>query len=819
LPKTHFLLIIPLLITSIFYIVPAAIPYAHATTLTGVVCIAKDGSTSCPPAPPLINSTATFPPPLRVAVAVNSSAGLEGFDITLFADHTILKPWKIDLTNTVLGTAPVTFLECIGGRLVTSAGTCASTDTADTIHLLATAQLGSPPTNPPTTGLLFTAIYNVSSPTFSTPITFQTGCSNTSVSGGVCVTIANGTPTPNAETTQSAKFSDQPYFDLQTWYGLGSLTVEVGGTSTSLLFLNATIVNGFSGSVTLTSVVRNTTNIVTPLPILTGLPKTVKINSTSQFSFGFNCCQVNVTVSRSVLPGTYMMIFNATSTGYPTNTLAVPLIVPKPTITIPAPSPVTFNVTISAMTSIIVKSVNNFTGITNVTLAVPNGLNASFTNGLKKIQLNIPADGLSSTSIRLNSTIYASYVVNLTATSGALIARATLTVNVVDFKIFVTSTSPLNVPIGTTLGETVNFEGTFFPYTINVAITKIFVTEFTTSGPIAPSSGLTVSCSPTTLLVTNSTSTEAIVQSTCSVTGNQLGNYTVTLLAVGGKTTHAFTFPVIVIGPDYTISVSTQVQQISVGSSATMTIAATATKLGCACNVTFATSFIGNPASPPTVTVNPTSVLLSSASPNQTVLVSITTADSTPTGTYYVLVSTNPGHKTLMFAIAVSSTTSPHDLAIYSVTPSTTSTSIGSKITITVVVQNLGKVTENSTVIAIAGDENADKPQNITVAPGQNMTLTFTWDTSGWASGAYLVGGKVLGVPGETIFSNNLLRSATPVTLSPANTSLLESPYFAPSLIGALIVIIGVIGFFFLQARRRPMIASEKTQPPSRVET
>ncbi len=93
------------------------------------------------------------------------------------------------------------------------------------------------------------------------------------------------------------------------------------------------------------------------------------------------------------------------------------------------------------------------------------------------------------------------------------------------------------------------------------------------------------------------------------------------------------------------------------------------------------------------------------------------------------------------------------------------------------------------------------------------MTLTFTWDTSGWASGAYLVGGKVLGVPGETIFSNNLLRSPTPVTLSPANTSLLESPYFAPSLIGALIVIIGVIGFFFIQARRRPTMVSEKPQP------
>src|ERR1700757_4124396 len=80
LPRAHFLLIIPLLISSLFYLAPAALPYAHATTGVGVVCIAKDGSTSCPPAPPLINSTNALPThQLRVAVVVNASAGLGGF--------------------------------------------------------------------------------------------------------------------------------------------------------------------------------------------------------------------------------------------------------------------------------------------------------------------------------------------------------------------------------------------------------------------------------------------------------------------------------------------------------------------------------------------------------------------------------------------------------------------------------------------------------------------------------------------------------------------------------------------------------------------
>jgi hypothetical protein len=786
------------MVSSIFYMIPTIVPYAHSTT-TGLVCIAKNGSQSCPVAPPLINSTSNFPPPLRVAVVVNASDGLIAFDITLFASSTILKPWKIDLTNTILIGTPVTFLTCIGGVLRSSSGTCSPTDTVDTIHLSASSALGSAATKAPTTGLLFTAIYNVTAQVVSTPITFQTGCTKTSVSGGVCVTITSGA-TPIPESIQSAKFSDSPYFDLQTWFGLGSLTVAKGDTNTNL-HLNVTIVNGFSGTVTLTGAVTGPV----PLPTLAGLlpPKSVMINATKQFSSAFNCCQVNVTVGPSVFPGNYNITFTGTSGSLPPNTLVVPLFVPTPDIGISSNAPsVTFNVTSSGTTTITVRSIANFAGTVNVTLGVPTGLNASFANGQQKIQLSLTASALRSSTVRYNSTIYGSYVVNVTATSVQTPPHMIqVTVNVADFTMFVTSPGVLPVPVGTTIVREVDFSGSLFPYTVTVNIVKIYVTEFTLSGPLSPSSGIFVSCNPTTLPITNTTSTENITPSFCNVTGNRVGNYTVTVVAVGGKATHALTFSVLVLGPDFTLTSSTSVQQVPIGGSATFTVTVAATKQGYNAKVPITGAFTGSPVSPPTVIISPDKIWLNATNTNGTSIVTITTSDSTPTGTYFLVIAAHPHSATI--AVVVSTTASIHNLSVNSATPSSTSGNVGSSITIAINVQNLGRATENATVIAIAGDQNVAKTNITNITPGQNVTVTLTWDTSGWAPGAYMVGAKVLGY--------NTLRYATPVILGAANTSVLQSPYFTPSIIAALIIIVGIVSILLLQARRKP--ASQQSQP------
>jgi hypothetical protein len=116
-------------------------------------------------------------------------------------------------------------------------------------------------------------------------------------------------------------------------------------------------------------------------------------------------------------------------------------------------------------------------------------------------------------------------------------------------------------------------------------------------------------------------------------------------------------------------------------------------------------------------------------------------------------------------------------------------------VTITVVVQNLGKVSENATIIAIIGDQNIGV-KNATIAVGGNITETFTWHTGTYNPGAYMVGGKVLGF--------NLLRSATPLTLNASNTSVFTSPYTIPAIvIAAIIIVVAALAFFYVLPRRK----------------
>src|SRR5205807_4756206 len=116
---------------------------------------------------------------------------------------------------------------CIGGVNKLGSTPCPTTDTAGTIEYAVVGEL----TSQPTTGVLFYATYNVISDSPASPISFQTGCTNTSVSGGTCVSVSNGSIALVSETVQTAKFSNLPYFDLAR--SSSTLIVFVGATDSS----------------------------------------------------------------------------------------------------------------------------------------------------------------------------------------------------------------------------------------------------------------------------------------------------------------------------------------------------------------------------------------------------------------------------------------------------------------------------------------------------------------------------------------------------------------------------------------------------------
>ena len=179
----------------------------------GLVCLAQQQASSCPSSGPVIPGSVGSQ--LRVAVFIQDSAPLGAFDVTVLSNNTILQPSGVDLTGTVLLSPLNIVSECIAGVQRISSGTGYPCTTADAIELAVYSCITCGLTNNPTTGLLFTAIYNVISPTATTPIGFQTGCYPSSVGGAsTCVLVTNGGLNPVPETTQTASLTASSEFSL-----------------------------------------------------------------------------------------------------------------------------------------------------------------------------------------------------------------------------------------------------------------------------------------------------------------------------------------------------------------------------------------------------------------------------------------------------------------------------------------------------------------------------------------------------------------------------------------------------------------------------
>lgn len=603
------------------------------TSTAGLVCIASDGSTSCPVAPPTINSTITLPPrQLRVAVLVDSSAGLSGFDITLFADHTVLEPWKIDLTNSILMGNPVVFLECIGGQLKSSSGTCPGTDNADTIHLVATSFLGSPLTTAPTTGLLFTAIYNITGTTSATTIGFQTGCTNTSVAG-VCVTIANGTPTPNPERVQTAIFTDIPTFSLTTVFPVGLVTLTPG--SSSSIILNITSISGFSGDVTITS------SISPPGPTLTVSPNNVLLNSTSPTGIA----NVTVSATASVVPGNYTLTITGLS-GNISRSLLFAFIVTGPDFNITLnPPALAFDVGQSSSTTVTVTSLAGFAGTVTLTVVAPRGVTIS-----SPASLNLTPNGSNASTLVIgttNSTLAGTYTITVTGTSGATIRTATLTVNIGDFQvtidpISVTLTAGGSGEFRVQLQSLNNFAGTVFlipSESLNVSAAL----QFFLGGPIHGTIGITIGANQDFQL---------LLLTTVNTTATP-GIYTVTLTATGPSATHTATVTVIVttLTHDFLIVPQPSILIISQGESATSSLYLDRVN-GFAGNVTLQATDTSNSL---TISLNPSTLGPFSGNISLLTVIALVQGSSrfTPIGSYNLTVTAASGSLVHTATIAV----------------------------------------------------------------------------------------------------------------------------------------------------------------------
>src|SRR5713101_1798479 len=247
--KRMLFLTLPLLLLAAVVAIPLSTLPVHA--LTGVVCLGDPSTVvltaPCPAITPTFTApvTTTIATQLKVGVYLSGSDPMNGFGVTLLADHTVLLPADADLTGSVLNQAtpagtPTVIVKCIGGILKAGSTCDATTDSVDTIHFGAIAALGSI-TLGSTTGLLFTAVYNVTG--LNAPggivINYQTGCINTSVTG-FCVTITNGTTSPPVETASTAGFDDSTFTTSLSWVNITATPQNIGPVTPSSQFFTVT---------------------------------------------------------------------------------------------------------------------------------------------------------------------------------------------------------------------------------------------------------------------------------------------------------------------------------------------------------------------------------------------------------------------------------------------------------------------------------------------------------------------------------------------------------------------------------------------------
>jgi len=107
--------------------------------------------------------------------------------------------------------------------------------------------------------------------------------------------------------------------------------------------------------------------------------------------------------------------------------------------------------------------------------------------------------------------------------------------------------------------------------------------------------------------------------------------------------------------------------------------------------------------------------------------------------------------KVILHALAAS-----HDIAVTSVHPIKTIVGQGYTMNINVTVANQGDFTETFNVTLYANTTTIETKQ-ITLTNGASTTITFTWDTTGFAKGNYTIWAYAWPVQGETDTADNTL--------------------------------------------------------------
>ncbi len=704
-------------------------PAAFAPT-PGTGCPATYLFSGPPPTAPQVSPTQ-----VRVGVFVQGSALMTGVSAILVANNNVLKPASVDITGTILPGASITG-ECLNDVLV-SGTTCPPQDVivnnVGTLDVRISAGNGQQVSDN-ATGLLFTAIYNITSSTTG-PITigFQTGCLGTSVPGGVCLAVANGSTTAVPETTQTATFNNVAPF-TEPWVAITAspTTVVVNRGAAISVTITATAENGYPPAfgtdlVTFTAVTTNGFAAPGILPpncatlgtacTATVTPNTATGGTYSITVFGSYVTTDPVSMNSESLVGTVTITVNVQDFSY-TGT----------------PSVVNFPTGGSATVPVTVTSLGGFSGTVTITaqcspasIVTINGVVCGLT-ALTVATVALPAGGTVSTNLVFTSNSAAGTKDQFvtTATSGTISHKVPATglfnVLVNDFTF---SAGPTSVPV-TTGGSgtsTLSLSSLGGTGTLPTCTTTCgFAGPVTITTSTSPASGLAVACPASIALTAGQTGATG----TCTFSSVTPGSYTVIITASGGTNgaiTHAATVTVAVTG-DFTIAANpTSVSVSPIGATGTSIITVTFVSpftgsVSLASSAFDATS--GSPSTGLTCSLSPTSVSATGTSTLSCIANAVGTFRVQVTGTFTSIAGTLSHNVNVTYTV----TNVVADFAI-AASPTSVTSNVGAAGTSTDTITGSGGFTGVVNLSSNSTSTCTFTPTSVTGSGSSTLSCTF----------------------------------------------------------------------------------------------
>jgi hypothetical protein len=450
LTKKTILLLFLLLLSLAFTVPNGPLAPAHAVQ-TGEVCIADP--TSAVSTSPCPASTPTFDGPksqqIKFGIYVQNSYNVTGFDITLYTNHSFLAPVGVDLTGSVVPGQKTIILECMQDIVKAGQTACSPYDSVDTLHFTVAGGLGLH-TNPGTSGLLFTAIYDITGTTVSggIPLGYQNGtrvppntppgCTGSSVGNFVCVTIAGGSSGADPETAQSATFDNSniattPYVTESAPKSIGPQFPGVSGTAT----ITANSQNGYASCAPFCAYADNVT-----FSTVGSVGLTATISSPNFCSTAGTSCSVTLSASAGAAGNYTVTVYGTYATADPSGNLDT--LICNITLTVVVddfglsvnPTTLFFVFGSTGQTTITLSSLNGFTG--SLTLSTGSPIVPSTTPPLAVTYSSSPVTLAAGQIVFVNatfssgtaSTVY--HVPYIRATSGSRFkSSGVLTVNTV----------------------------------------------------------------------------------------------------------------------------------------------------------------------------------------------------------------------------------------------------------------------------------------------------------------------------------------------------------------------------------------------------